>query len=147
MTGAGRAGIPQIVSIGCYDLIDWVGWHPLPPALADKPFHAHNRLISSVVMDGAERRAMAREIMGKLAQAKAEVVFLLPLHGGNEWDRAFGPLSDPEALAAFIDECRSCCPANVRLVELDSHINDPEFSAAALAVVDGWIAAGILPRA
>ena len=32
MTNAGRAGIPQIVSIGCYDLIDFVGWQPLPEA-------------------------------------------------------------------------------------------------------------------
>ena len=145
LTAAGRAGVPQIVSIGCYDLIDWVGWHPLPPALADKPCHAHNRLISSVVMDGAERRAMARAMMGKLAQATGETVFLLPTQGGNEWDRPGGPLSDPAALADFTDECRRTCPPNVRLVELDAHINDPAFSDAALTVVDGWIAAGVLP--
>lgn len=144
LTGAGGAGVPQIVSIGCYDLIDWVGWHPLPPALADKPCHAHNRLLSSIVMNGPERRAMAREIMGKLAQAQGEVVVLLPVKGGNEWDRPGGPLSDPEALAEFIDECRAACPANVQLVELDAHINDAAFSDAALAIIDGWMSSGLL---
>ena len=85
--------------------------------------------------------------MGKLAAAKGEVVFLLPVRGGNEWDRDGGPLCDPEGLAAFVAEVRAACPSNVRLVELDAHINDPAFSEAALAVVDGWIAEGRLQRA
>ena len=147
MTAAGARGIPQIASIGCYDLVDLVGWHPVPAHLQGLPGHAHNRLLSSVVLDADARRKVARAIMGKLAKATAEVVFLLPVQGGNEWDRAGGPLHDADGLAAFVQEIRAACPANVRLVELDAHINDPAFSAAALAVVDGWIAAGLLPGA
>jgi uncharacterized protein (UPF0261 family) len=146
MTSAGARGVPQIVSIGCYDLVDLVGWHPVPAHLEGLPGHAHNRLLSSVVLDAEGRRKVARAIMGKLAKAKGEVVFLLPIQGGNEWDRAGGPLEDAAGLAAFVAEIRAACPANVRLVELDAHINDPAFADAALAVVDGWIAAGHLPR-
>ena len=145
MTNAGRAGIPQMVSIGCYDLIDFVGWHPLPPAFQDTPAHAHNRLLTSVVQTADQRRALAREICGKLAAAKAPVSFFLPLHGGNEWDRPGGPLSDPAALADFCDEMRRNCPANVELIELDSHINDDAFATAVLAQFDAWIASGIVP--
>jgi uncharacterized protein (UPF0261 family) len=146
MTSAGARGVPQIVSIGCYDLVDLVGWHPVPAHLEGLPGHAHNRLLSSVVLDANARREVARAIMGKLAAAKGEVVFLLPVQGGNEWDRAGGPLEDAEGLAAFVDEICAACPANVRLVKLDAHINDPAFSDAALAVVDGWIAERRLPR-
>ena len=39
---------------------------------------------------------------------------------------------------------RRACPANVQLVELDAHINDPAFDDAALAVFDGWCAAGLV---
>jgi uncharacterized protein (UPF0261 family) len=144
MTAAGARGIPQIVSIGCYDLVDLVGWHPVPSHLADLPGHAHNRLLSSVVLDAEARRKVARAIMGKLSAAKGEVVFLLPTRGGNEWDREGGPLCDTEGLAAFCDEMRKTCPENVRLVELDAHINDPAFSDAALGIVDSWIAAGLI---
>jgi uncharacterized protein (UPF0261 family) len=146
MTSAGARGVPQIVSIGCYDLVDLVGWHPVPAHLEGLPGHAHNRLLSSVVLDAEARRKVARAIMGKLAAAQGEVVFLLPIQGGNEWDRAGGPLENAAGLAAFVAEIRAACPANVRLVELDAHINDPAFADAALAVVDGWIAAGHLPR-
>ena len=146
MTSAGARGVPQIVSIGCYDLVDLVGWHPLPAHLEGLPGHAHNRLLSSVVLDAEGRRKVARAIMGKLAAAAGEVVFLLPTAGGNEWDREGGPLCDAEGLAAFVAEVRAACPPNVRLVELEAHINDPAFSEAALAVVDGWLARGVLPK-
>jgi uncharacterized protein (UPF0261 family) len=146
MTSAGAQGVPQIVSIGCYDLVDLVGWHPVPAHLNGLPGHAHNRLLSSVVLDADARRKVARAIMGKLAEAKGEVVFILPLQGGNEWDRDGGPLCDAEGLAAFVAEVRAACPGNVQLVDLDAHINDPAFSEAALAVLDGWIATGILPK-
>ncbi len=144
MENAGRVGIPQIVSIGCYDLIDFVGWHPLPAAFKDTPAHAHNRLLTSVVQTADQRRALAQLICAKLAKAIGPVVFLLPTQGGNEWDRAGGPLSDPEALAAFVDEMEKSCPPNVTLVKLDAHINDPAFHDAALQVFDGWRAAGVV---
>lgn len=146
LTAAGRAGVPQIVSIGCYDLVDLVGWHPMPEALKDRPAHAHNRLLTSVVMTPTERRQMARTMAERLALATGPVVLLLPTRGGNEWDRPEGPLHDAEGLAAFVSEMRAVCPPKVRLIDLDAHINDTEFSAAALAVVDGWIAEGVLPR-
>ncbi|MEJ1997524.1 MAG: Tm-1-like ATP-binding domain-containing protein [Maritimibacter sp.] len=145
MTGAGRAGTPQLVSIGCYDLVDFVGWQAMPPKLAGQEVHAHNRLLSSVMMTADQRREMAQAICTQLATAKGPVTLLLPVQGGNEWDRPGGPLSDPEGLAAFLGEIRTGCPANVTLVELDAHINDPAFAEAALAQIDSWIAAGVLP--
>ncbi len=145
MTAAGRAGIPQIISIGCYDLVDLVGWQPIPPALSDRPAHAHNRLLTSVVLTPAEREALATEICARLARARGPVTFLLPTQGGNEWDRPGGPLADPQGLAAFCAAIRAHCPAQVTLVEIDAHINDSIFAETALAVVDRWSAEGVLP--
>lgn len=146
MTAAGARGVPQLVSIGCYDLVDLVGWQPIPERFAANMSHAHNRLLSSVVLDAQQRRMVARAVMEKLAAARGETVFLLPLEGGNEWDRAGGPLQDAEGLAAFIDEVRACCPETVKLVEIAAHINDPPFVATVLAIIDGWIAEGRLPK-
>jgi uncharacterized protein (UPF0261 family) len=140
LTAAGRKGVPQIVSIGCYDLVDFVGWQDAPAKLQGQETHAHNRLLTSVMMTADQRREMARELCAKLAQATGPTVLILPTQGGNEWDRPGGPLSDPEGLAAFVAELRAHCPDNVTLLELDAHINDPAFSDAALQVLDGWVA-------
>lgn len=146
MTNAGASATPQIVSIGCYDLVDFIGWQEVPPKLAGQEVHAHNRLLSSVMMDAGQRREMARAICARLAPAKGPVVLLLPNEGGNEWDRPGGPLHDAEAFEVFKAELRAQCPANVMLVELDAHINDAAFSDAALKVFDGWLADGSVSK-
>lgn len=147
LTAAGRAGVPQIVAPGCHDLVDLVGWQPIPAKLSALPSHAHNRLLTSVVLDDEGRREVARAHCARLAQAKGPTVFLMPKGGCGEWDRLGNDLHDAEGLAAFIDTIEKDCPANVDLREIDAHINDPAFAEAALAVFDDWCAKGIVKRA
>jgi uncharacterized protein (UPF0261 family) len=144
MTAAGLSGTPQMVSIGCYDLVDFVGWQEVPGKLVGQEMHAHNRLLSSLMMTAEQRRAMAREMCRKLGTATGPTTFLLPTQGGNEWDRPGGPLCDPDGLAAFVDEVRAQCPDNVRLVEIDAHINDVAFTETVLETFDQWIADGVV---
>ncbi len=142
MTNAGAQGVPQIASIGCYDLVDFVGWLPLPPRLEGKQVHAHNRLLSSAMTTADERRELAELICNKLGGAKGPVEFILPLQGGNEWDREGAPLHDAQGLEAFCEAMREHTPANVALHELDAHINDQAFADKALEIFDNWLANG-----
>ncbi len=146
MTNAGRAGTPQIIAPGCYDLVDVVGWQPLPARFRDAEVHAHNRLLSSILLGAEERREVAQAICAQLACAKAPVTLILPKEGCNEWDRAGAPLHDGEGMAAFVAALREHCPPNVTLLELDAHINDAAFSDQALAVMRDWIDKGIVER-
>ena len=146
LTNAGRLGIPQIVSIGCLDLVDLVGWQPLPDLFRDFPSHAHNRLLTTVLQTPAQRRVVAREICRKLATAIGPVTFVLPTKGGHCWDVPGGLLCDPEGLDAFCDEMRKVCPANVNLVELDAHINDSLFAETILQQFDNWISNGVVKK-
>jgi len=145
MTNAGRAGTPQLIAPGCYDLVDVVGWQPMPARFADRPTHAHNRLLASGVLTATERRQVAGAICEKLAGATAPVALVLPTGGCNEWDRPGADLHDAQALAAFCDEIRARCPENVDLHVLDAHINDTAFSDAVLQLFDGWVADGTIP--
>lgn len=144
LTGAGAAGIPQIVAPGCADLIDFAGWQEIPDAYADRPFHAHNRLIKSSGLSPDERRALMRDVADRLRGAAAPVRFVMPLKGVEEWDRPGEPAHDPEGLAAMTDEVRKVMQDPVRLTEVDCHINDEAFSAAVLAILDDWIAEGVV---
>ncbi|MDH3661036.1 MAG: Tm-1-like ATP-binding domain-containing protein [Alphaproteobacteria bacterium] len=144
MLNAGRAGIPQLVAPGCLDLIDFAGWQDIPEHYAERPFHAHNRLIKSTGLDAAERRQTAREIADRLAQSTAPAHVLLPLRGVEEWDRPGEPAHDPDGLAAFIDEMRAVIRPPITLTEVDAHINDPAFADAALAVFDAWVVKGVV---
>ncbi|MEL6689278.1 MAG: Tm-1-like ATP-binding domain-containing protein [Pseudomonadota bacterium] len=143
LTNAGARGVPQIVAPGCTDLIDFAGWQEIPAAYADRPFHAHNRLIKSSALDGEERRALIRDIAARLKDAKGPVHFLMPTGGVEEWDKEGDAAHDPEALADMVDEVGKAMPP-LALSMLDCHINDEAFAEAALQVLDGWIAEGVL---
>ncbi len=111
MTNAGLRGIPQIVAPACYDLVDLIGWQPIPPRLAGRPTHDHNRLLTSTILTPEERREIAGVYAEKLATATGPSAFILPCGGCNEWDRPEGPLHDAEGLAAFCATMEEVHPA------------------------------------
>ncbi|MEE9376259.1 MAG: Tm-1-like ATP-binding domain-containing protein [Rhizobiaceae bacterium] len=144
LTNAGLHDTPQLVAPGCYDLVDIVGWQERPEKWANNDSHAHNRLLSSIILNDDQRRKVATAHSKQLATAKSKTVFLLPTKGCGEWDREGADLYNPEGLAVFCDQLRKTCPVNVTLLELDAHINDEAFSNAALAIFDEWCAKGII---
>ena len=142
LTNAGKLGIPQIVAPGCADLVDFPGWQEIPDAYADRPFHAHNRLIKSSGLSPDERRAFVREIAKRLAEAVGPVHVLMPAEGIEEWDRAGEPAHDPDGLAAMVDEMGKAIQPPAEITMLNCHINDQAFADAALGVLDRWIEDG-----
>ena len=145
LEAAARRGTPQITAPGGCDMIDLQTWREIPKAYAGRPCHAHNRLISSVQMTPAERRAAAGAIGGKLALATGPSAFILPLRGIEEWDRVGQGLHDPEGLRSFAEAVRGAVAAPTELVELDCHINDPDFVRTVLSIFDRWVLEGKIP--
>ena len=144
LTNAGLNGTPQIVAPGCYDLVDIVGWKPLPEKWLDHMKHEHNRLLTSIVLDVDERKLVARAHSEQLAKATGPVAMLLPEHGLGEWDRAGADLHNQAGLDAFLLELENTLPSNVVAHGIDCHINDAAFADKALEVFDGWRASGLV---
>lgn len=146
LENAARARTPQIVAPGAIDMVDLQAWQSLPVTLADRPYHAHNRLIGSVTSPPEGRRAIARLLAVKLGAGETPTAFLLPIQGVQAWDRPDEPLHDPEGLDAFVDEIRRVLPGRVALHEVDAHINAPLFAEKALEIFDRWVAEGVIPE-
>jgi uncharacterized protein (UPF0261 family) len=144
LTNAGLRGTPQIVSAGCYDLVDIVGWQGVPDRWADHPSHAHNRLITSIVLNAEERRQVARAHADQLAKATGPVAFLLAEKGFGEWDRIGADLHDKEGLDAFLAELKATLPPHVVQHRVPGHINDAVFADKALEIFDNWRAQGLI---
>jgi uncharacterized protein (UPF0261 family) len=72
-------------------------------------------------------------------------VFLMPLLGVEEWDRAGQVMHDAPGLAAYVAALRESIAAPAQLVELSCHINDPAFVEAALGIFDAWVREGRVP--
>jgi uncharacterized protein (UPF0261 family) len=142
LRAAGLAGVPQLVAPGAVDMVDFQAWQATPSAFAHRPVHVHNRLIASASTPPAVRRAVAREMLQRLAAARGPTALILPHGGVEEWDRPGQPLHDPEGLRAFMGEAIKDVASNIELVNVRGHINDAEFATAALAIFDRWVVEG-----
>ncbi len=145
LENAGRVGIPQIVAPGAIDMVDMPSWLPVPERFANRPYHAHNRLVGSIITDAEARKKSARTIADKLNSSAGPVAFILPVGGIEEWDKPGEPLHDPEGLEAFMGEMRKAINPPVAFYEIPDHINSPAFATKALEVFDAWVEAGIIP--
>lgn len=144
LTAAGLNGTPQMVSPACYELVDIVGFEPVPERWKDHPQRPHNRLLLSIVLNEKERREVAAAHAGQLAQAKGPTVVLLPTDGLGEWDREGADLYDPEGLAQFFKDLEAVLPDNVETHWINGHIGDSVFADTALAIFDRWCADGTI---
>lgn len=144
MTNAGLNGTPQLIAPACYDLVDIIGWLPVPEKWKDHPQRAHNRLLNNIILNDDEKKMVAQAIAQQLASATGPVAVLLPEHGLGEWDREGADLHDPESLKLFLQELENALPDNVTSHRIDGHINDDVFAQKALEIFDGWRAEGIV---
>ena len=144
LSNAGQFGTPQIVAPGCYDLVDIVGWQPLPDKWSNHPRHEHNRLLTSIVLGQEERKQVARAHSVQLAKATGPVAMILPERGLGEWDREGADLHDQEGLNIFLKELEDTLPDNVIAHRIDSHINDAAFANKALEIFDDWRTKGLV---
>ena len=71
------------------------------------------------------------DLGAKVAAAKGPKAILLPKKGLSAIDAAGQPFDDPEARQALYAAIRQSAKG-VEIVELDNHINDPDFADAAV---------------
>ena len=146
LTNAGKNGTPQLVAPGCYDLVDIVGWEPVPEKWLNHPQRHHNRLLLSVILNQEERKMVAKAHAKQLSTATGPTAIILPEYGLGEWDREGEDLHDPEGLKQFLSDLEAVLPPNVEAHRVGGHINDAAFVDKALEIFDAWRAEGIVSR-
>jgi uncharacterized protein (UPF0261 family) len=128
---AARAGIPQVVSVGALDMVNFGGMASVPAQFRNRNLYCHNDAVTLMRTTPAECREIGRRIGEKLASATGPVVLMLPTRGVSMLDAAGKAFHDPEADAALFQSLRAATAGrNVRVVEMDAHINDEAFAGA-----------------
>jgi uncharacterized protein (UPF0261 family) len=130
LTAAGRKGIPQVISVGALDMVNFGPPETIPAKFADRTFYRHNPSVTLMRTTVGENAALGEEIGRKAAAATGPTAIVLPLKGVSAIDCEGKPFDDPEARSALFSVLRRT-HGNTKLIELDQHINDPEFAEAA----------------
>jgi uncharacterized protein (UPF0261 family) len=136
LSAAGRRGIPQVISVGATDMVNFGPVESIPDEFAGRTFYVHNPTVTLMRTTTAENRQLGEEIASKAAVATGPVKILLPLQGVSAIDAGEQPFDDPAARAALFESIHAHC-GPVDVVEIDRHINDAEFAtAAAMALLE-----------
>jgi uncharacterized protein (UPF0261 family) len=130
LTAAGRKGIPQVISVGALDMVNFGPPETVPAKFADRKFYHHNPNVTLMRTTADENQKLGEEIARKALAATGPAVIMFPLKGVSTIDRETQPFDDRPARDALLNALRRHHGA-VELVELDQHINDPEFAEAA----------------
>jgi len=136
---AGALGLPQVVSLGALDMVNFGARETVPERFEDRNLYVHNPIVTLMRTTPEECAELGRRIARKLSAATGKVALFVPLRGVSAIDVEGGPFWDPEADRALFDAVRSGVGENVELHELDLHMNDPEFAAAMVSKLDEYM--------
>lgn len=131
LTAAGKAGVPQVVSVGALDMVNFYAPDTVPAKYKGRKFYQHNPVVTLMRTTPEENARIGADLGSKAAAAKGPTSILLPKKGLSAIDAAGQPFDDPEAREALYAAIRGSAKG-VEIVELDHHINDPEFADAAV---------------
>jgi uncharacterized protein (UPF0261 family) len=144
MTGAGAAGLPQVIVPGAIDHGNlWVG--QVPERYMAREFYQYNAQNLLMRTNAEEFKKLGREFATRINAAKGPVRVLVPLEGFSEHTKRHahdlqgndkGPWKRSEDYRIFADTLKSHLKA-VRVDELALHVNDIAFADACVdAFVD-----------
>lgn len=130
MTAAGIRGIPQVISVGATDMVNFGPPDSIPAKFSNRQFYEHNPTVTLMRTTAEENRTLGEEIGRKAAKARGPVKIFLPLRGVSAIDCEGQPFDDPTAREELFAGIRAGC-GDMEVIEQDQHINDPAFAEAA----------------
>ena len=131
LESAGRTGIPQVVSLGALDMVNFGPLETVPERFRNRNLYVHNPTITLMRTTPDECREIGRIIAEKLNEATGPTELFVPLRGVSAIATEGQVFYDLEADAALFETIRSTIDtAKVVLHEVDTDVNDPAFAMA-----------------
>jgi len=127
---AGSLGIPQVVSLGALDMVNFGPRETVPERFQERNLYVHNPTITLMRTTPDECAELGRRIGEKLNAARGPVALFIPRGGVSAIAIEGGPFHDPEADAALIDALLATVGDEVEVHDLTHDINDTRFAEA-----------------
>jgi uncharacterized protein (UPF0261 family) len=130
LEAAGELGLPQVVSVGALDMVNFGPRETVPPQFEERNLYVHNPTVTLMRTTPEECAELGRRIARKLSAATGPTALFVPLRGVSMIATEGGPFHDPAADEALFAALREGLGPNVEVHELDLDVNDPAFADA-----------------
>lgn len=138
---AGRIGLPQVVSVGALDMVNFGPRETVPARFAERNLLVHNPTVTLMRTTPQEMATLGGTIADKLRRAVGPARVLIPLRGVSAVDVPGAPFHDPDAdRACFGALAAGLAGSAVVVDEVAVAINDPGFGTLAADTLHELIA-------
>jgi len=127
---AGAAGVPQVVSLGALDMVNFGPRESVPPRFDDRNLYVHNPTVTLMRTTPDECAELGRTIGRKLSGATGPTVLFIPQGGVSMIAVPGQPFHDADADEALVAGLRETLGDSVEVHERAEDINDPAFAIA-----------------
>ncbi len=132
LEAAGKKGIPQVVSVGAVDMVNFGPFDSVPKQFEGRNLYKHNPTVTLMRTTAEENKMVGEKIAEKLNMASGNTVVMLPLKGVSMIDAPEQAFYGPEEDEALFEAIRkNLNREHVILEEMPNHINDKAFAEAA----------------
>ncbi len=130
LQAAGEVGLPQVVSLGALDMVNFGPRETVPPQFEGRNLYVHNPTVTLMRTTPEECAELGRQIGRKLSAATGATALFVPLRGVSMIDVEGQPFYDAEADGALFAGLHDTLDSSVEVHEVDTDINDPAFATA-----------------
>jgi len=141
LTTAGKLGLPQVLCPGAIEVLVFNEPETVPPRYAGRTLIRHSPQITDLRLNKEEMAEVGKEVARRLQFTRSRAVFMIPTAGYDSYAVKGKGFYDPQADAAFVAELKANLPKSIRVVERDTHIEDPAFAAEAVETLIALIEA------
>jgi uncharacterized protein (UPF0261 family) len=130
LQAAGAAGLPQVVSLGALDMVNFGPRETVPPQFESRTLYVHNPTVTLMRTTPEECAELGRRIGRKLSAATGPTALFVPLGGVSMIAVPGQPFHDAAADEALRAGLREALDGSVEVHERDEDVNDPAFAVA-----------------
>ncbi|AFV88256.1 Tm-1-like ATP-binding domain-containing protein [Acidipropionibacterium acidipropionici] len=131
MEAAGARGVPQVVSVGALDMVNFGPRETVPEKFDSRNLYVHNPTVTLMRTTPEEMAELGHRIARKLRAARGPAQLFIPLRGVSGIDVDGQPFRDGQADEALFAALREgLAESPVVITEIDLAVNDPGFGRA-----------------
>jgi len=131
LEAAGNAGIPQIVSLACVNLMS-PRKSKYKPEYYSRKKHDYDASRTFVRLSEEEMVLVADAMAQKLNKARGPVKVVIPLGGWSSIDARGTDIYDPDIDRVFVDQIKRQLNSAIEVTEVDADLDTKEFAQAIL---------------
>jgi uncharacterized protein (UPF0261 family) len=125
LESAAAKKIPQVVSVGALDMVNFGPPETVPEEFKDRTFYQHNPTTTLMRTTVEENKQIGKVIADKLNKAQDASVVIFPKGGVSLLDRQGQPFEGEREREALYTSIKENLHKNIPFIEVEQDINDP----------------------